>query len=145
MRHWCALLVSTRTQKLHGHRACSGLDLRRMRNQRGLKPFQLARANGHSTIARQLCDTRSQARRARRRRNAGGGGGTPAKATTPEALLTMLIPVGLATGGLHPWWMQYNIEVSITLLTILSVHVFDVAIWTNLTAALPCTTMWSTV
>lgn len=70
----------------------SGLDLRRVRNQRGLKPFQLARANGHSTIARQLCDTRSsQARRPRRRRNAGGGGVTPAKATTPEALLTMLI------------------------------------------------------
>ncbi|KAA6426932.1 MAG: hypothetical protein FRX49_03256, partial [Trebouxia sp. A1-2] len=28
----------------------SGLDLRRIRNHRGLKPFQLARANGHSSI-----------------------------------------------------------------------------------------------
>ena len=77
-----------------------------MRNHRGLKPFQLARANGHSTIARQLCDTRSsQARRTRRRRNAGGGGATPAKATTPEALLTMLIQVHMATAlyDAHIW------------------------------------------
>ena len=69
-----------------------------MRNHRGLKPFQLARANGHSSIARQLCDTRSsRARRERRSRNpeGGGAGGGDAgqSATTPEALLTMLIQV----------------------------------------------------
>lgn len=73
-----------------------------MRNHRGLKPFQLARANGHSSIARQLCDTRStRNRRDRRRRNAeggpgggaGGGGGAGRVATTPEALLTMLVQV----------------------------------------------------
>ncbi|KAL0026010.1 hypothetical protein WJX79_000976 [Trebouxia sp. C0005] len=77
----------------------SGLDLRRIRNHRGLKPFQLARANGHSSIARQLCDTHPRrAPRVRRHRDAegggGGGGGTAGgsrKATTPEALLTMLI------------------------------------------------------
>ncbi len=77
----------------------AGLDLRRMRNHRGLKPHQLARANGHSSIARQLCDIRTtRTRRDRRRRNAeggggGGGGGDRPKATTPEALLTMLIQV----------------------------------------------------
>lgn len=80
----------------------AGLDLRRMRNHRGLKPFQLARANGHSSIARQLCDTRStRNRQDRRRRTAeggsggggGGGGGAEPSATTPEALLTMLIQV----------------------------------------------------
>ena len=71
-----------------------------MRNHRGLKPFQLARANGHSSIARQLCDTRStRTRHDRRRRTAeggsggGGGGGAGRAATTPEALLTMLIQV----------------------------------------------------
>ncbi|DBB10598.1 TPA: hypothetical protein ACH3X3_007111 [Trebouxia sp. C0006] len=75
----------------------SGLDLRRIRNHRGLKPFQLARANGHSSIARQLCDTHPRrAPRVRRHRDAEGGGGGGAaggsrKATTPEALLTMLI------------------------------------------------------
>ena len=74
--------------------ASAGLDLRRMRNHRGLKPFQLARANGHSSIARQLCDTRSsRARRDRRRTRAEGGGAASQKATTPEALLTMLIQV----------------------------------------------------
>ena len=80
----------------------AGLNLRRMRNHRGLKAFQLARANGHSSIARQLCDTRStRARRDRRRRNAegsggaggGGGGGVGRSTMTPEALLTMLIQV----------------------------------------------------
>ena len=84
----------------------AGLDLRRVRNHRGLKPFQLARANGHSSISRQLCDTRSRARQARRRRNAeggggggaGGGGGTGRSTTTPEALLTMLIQVA-GVGG----------------------------------------------
>lgn len=74
----------------------SGLELRRIRNHRGLKPFQLARANGHSSIARQLCDTHPRrAPRVRRHRDAEGGGGGAAggtrKATTPEALLTMLI------------------------------------------------------
>lgn len=85
----------------------AGLDLRRMRNHRGLKPFQLARANGHSSISRQLCDTRSSgARRERRRRNAegsgggaGGGGGAGRSTTTPEALLTMLIQVTGAGAG----------------------------------------------
>ncbi|KAL3152402.1 hypothetical protein ABBQ32_001454 [Trebouxia sp. C0010 RCD-2024] len=85
---------------LASHSPESGLDLRRMRNHRGLKPFQLARANGHSSIARQLCDTRpTRNRRDRRRRTAeggsggggGGGGGAERSATTPEALLTMLI------------------------------------------------------
>ena len=69
-----------------------------MRNHRGLKPFQLARANGHNSISCQLCDTRStRARQDRRRRNAeggvGGGGGTGRSSMTPEALLTMLIQV----------------------------------------------------
>lgn len=74
-----------------------------MRNHRGLKPFQLARANGHSSISRQLCDARSTRARRSRRRNAeggggggvGGGGGAGAgrSTTTPEALLTMLIQV----------------------------------------------------
>jgi len=79
--------------------AFAGLDLRRIRNHRGLKPFQLARANGHSSIARQLCDTHPRrAPRVRRHRDAEGGGGGGAaggsrKATTPEALLTMLIQV----------------------------------------------------
>lgn len=76
-----------------------------MRNHRGLKPFQLARANGHSSIARQLCDTRpTRNRRDRRRRTAeggsggggGGGGGAERSATTPEALLTMLIQVTIS-------------------------------------------------
>lgn len=73
----------------------AGLDLRRMRNHRGLKPFQLARANGHTSIARQLCDTRtSRARRERGSRHTdGGGGGDTRQASTPEALLTMLIQV----------------------------------------------------
>ena len=78
----------------------AGLDLRRMRNHRGLKPFQLARANGHSSIARQLCDARSsRTRRERRRRNAegggSGGGAAGPSSTTPEALLTMLIQVAI--------------------------------------------------
>lgn len=89
----------------------AGLNLRRMRNHRGLKPFQLARANGHSSIARQLCDTRStRARRDRRRRNAergggpgggaGGGGGVGRSTMTPEALLTMLIQVAQTSSNL---------------------------------------------
>lgn len=83
--------------------APAGLDLRRVRNHRGLKPFQLARANGHSTIARQLCDTRSStSRRRRRRRNAEGAAGGGSKATTPEALLTMLIQVCCALQGCAP-------------------------------------------
>lgn len=88
----------------------AGLDLRRMRNHRGLKPFQLARANGHSSIARQLCDTRStRTRRDRRRRHAeggsGGGGGLGRSATTPEALLTMLIQVPMLKLG---WTLASN-------------------------------------
>ena len=76
----------------------AGIDLRRVRNHRGLKPFQLARLNGHSSIARQLGDPRTRRARGAGRRRPGetapAGGADPETAPSPEALLTVLIQVG---------------------------------------------------
>lgn len=72
----------------------AGIDLRRVRNHRGLKPFQLARLNGHTSIARQLGDPRMRrARGAGRRRGEGSLAADGQSAPSPETLLTMLIQV----------------------------------------------------
>lgn len=75
--------------------ADAGVDLRRVRNHRGLKPFQLARLNGHSSIARQLGDPRTRRARGARRRREAEGALESQSAPSPEALLTTLIQVGL--------------------------------------------------
>ena len=68
------------------HSACmsADVDLRRMRNHRGLKPAQLARMNGYNSIARQLTtQTRNRVPRDAQGRKSGSA----------ETVLTMLIQV----------------------------------------------------
>ncbi|KAK9817137.1 hypothetical protein WJX72_010089 [[Myrmecia] bisecta] len=72
--------------------AIPGLDLRHVRNQQGLKPSTLARMAGHTALARVLSDVRPYVpyvSRARQRLE--GTGRRSAKASSPQAVLAMLI------------------------------------------------------
>ena len=65
------------------------MELRRLRNMRGLKASQVARMGGHHGLARLLSDTRSDRRRRTR----------PAQ-LTPDALLAILVQVSCVWGML---------------------------------------------
>ena len=62
--------------------AGAGMELRRVRNLRGLKASQVARMGGHHGLARLLSDTRNDRRRRTR----------PAQ-LSPDALLAILVQV----------------------------------------------------
>ena len=61
---------------------CAGMELRKVRNMRGLKPSQVARMGGHHGLARLLSDARPD----RRRRPRG-------PQLSPDALLAVLVQV----------------------------------------------------
>lgn len=75
------------------HCTVSGMELRRIRNFRGLKPSQLARMGGHPGLARLLSEgpparsARRRHRRSLRRQRA---------ALSPDALLAILVQVHAA-------------------------------------------------
>ena len=81
----------------------AGVDLRRTRNQRGLKASQLARLAGHDGLALILSERQSQgggrrvrgSRRRRRHRDSLHTGGTRA-ASSPDAVLALLVQVRFA-------------------------------------------------
>lgn len=77
----------------------AGTDLRRVRNQRGLKASQLARLAGHDGLAAVLSErgpgrrARAHRRRRRHRDALHTQGGGPRPASSPEAVLGMLVQV----------------------------------------------------
>lgn len=84
-------------------KSAAGMDLRRIRNQRGLKASQLARLAGHDGLAALLSErqggARSRARASRRRRRNREAlhtqGGGPRPVSSPEAVLALLVQVSI--------------------------------------------------